>query len=95
MVVERLGSELAQEVVVGLGGRRDDARAAGDRELDRDVADAPRAAADEQRLAAAQPERLERLVGGEAVSGSAAASSNESSGGMCAKKPSGAVAYSA
>ena len=62
MVVERLGAELAQEVVVLGRGGRDHAGAAGEGELDRDVADAARAAGQEQVLAAAQPEQLEALV---------------------------------
>ena len=65
-VVQRLGAELAQEVLVALRGGGDHARAARDRELHGDVADATGAAADEQRLAAADAHRLERLVGGQA-----------------------------
>ncbi len=95
-VVERLGPELAQEVVVALGRGRDHARAARDRELDREVADAAGAAADEQRLAAAQAERLERLVGGQRRGAASPPPPRTTAPrGMCAKKPSGAVAYSA
>ena len=72
-----------------------DTRAARDGELDRDMADAAAAAADEQRFAAAQAERLERLVGGERYERQRRASSNERPDGICAKKPSGAVVYSA
>ena len=66
MVVERVGAELAQPVVVGGRGGGDHVRAAADREPDRHVADAARRPADQQLLAAADAERLERLVGGQA-----------------------------
>ena len=45
--------------MVALGRGRHHAGAARDRKLDREVADTAGAAADEQRLAAAQAERLE------------------------------------
>ena len=60
VVVDGLGAELADEVVAAGRAARDHARAARVRELDRDVADAARPAGDEQVLAAAQAEPLER-----------------------------------
>ena len=59
------------------------------------MADAAGPARHVQRLAAAQPEPLERLMRRQRGGGSAAASSKEIPSGMCARKPSGTVVNSA